>query len=357
MTGRLDDSTTSSGSGSSPGRAMIRISTWRSGCASTPRKRAAAWERSRQNFFAYGPRSLTRSRSLRPVARDFTSIHVPRGRVRWAAEYLRVAVDLAIRGLAAVEERRVVAGQARYAMLYGHSGIAKQALQERIGGGCIGDRRTRELIAAGRGAAGSARPARRSVPARTGAARRKAAKARGVAAFHDCRIVAQITNEPICSSGWRVTLMSAQQFALVSVLQISVDDRRGRPMPQLKTKEAVSGTLSRSLRSLAVTPGSAKSVTRRRLRRLKKKYTTWALGASLAIGGIGTPLAMVHEVKGPAVRQTIAGVPATDSASRKISGGALDRAGRSPAAWRRSRRVSRRRPVRRCERSPRLRRN
>ena len=33
----LDDSTTSSGSGSSPGRPMIRISTWRSGCRSTPR--------------------------------------------------------------------------------------------------------------------------------------------------------------------------------------------------------------------------------------------------------------------------------------------------------------------------------
>jgi hypothetical protein len=33
---------------------------------------------------------------------------------------------------------------------------------------------------------------------------------------------------------------------------------------------------------------------RRRFAGLKKKYTTWALGASLAFGGIGTPLAMIH---------------------------------------------------------------
>ncbi len=33
---------------------------------------------------------------------------------------------------------------------------------------------------------------------------------------------------------------------------------------------------------------------RRRFAGLKKKYTTWALGASLAFGGIGTPLAMLQ---------------------------------------------------------------
>jgi len=33
---------------------------------------------------------------------------------------------------------------------------------------------------------------------------------------------------------------------------------------------------------------------RRRFAGLRKKYTTWALGASLAIGGIGTPLAMIQ---------------------------------------------------------------
>ncbi|MFL6245076.1 MAG: lytic transglycosylase domain-containing protein [Thermoanaerobaculia bacterium] len=33
---------------------------------------------------------------------------------------------------------------------------------------------------------------------------------------------------------------------------------------------------------------------RRRFAGLKKKYTTWALGASLAFGGIGTPLAMIQ---------------------------------------------------------------
>jgi hypothetical protein len=39
---------------------------------------------------------------------------------------------------------------------------------------------------------------------------------------------------------------------------------------------------------------------RRRFSKLKKKYTTWALGASLAFGGIGTPLAMLsHKDAGP----------------------------------------------------------
>jgi hypothetical protein len=33
---------------------------------------------------------------------------------------------------------------------------------------------------------------------------------------------------------------------------------------------------------------------RRRFHGLKKKYTTWALGASLALGGIGVPMKMVH---------------------------------------------------------------
>src|SRR5258705_12425863 len=33
----------------------------------------------------------------------------------------------------------------------------------------------------------------------------------------------------------------------------------------------------------------------RRFRKLRKKYATWALGASLAIGGIGAPLKMMHD--------------------------------------------------------------
>ena len=36
------------------------------------------------------------------------------------------------------------------------------------------------------------------------------------------------------------------------------------------------------------------AVPSRRFNQLKKKYATWALGASLALGGIGTPLAMHH---------------------------------------------------------------
>jgi soluble lytic murein transglycosylase-like protein len=38
----------------------------------------------------------------------------------------------------------------------------------------------------------------------------------------------------------------------------------------------------------------------KRLKGLKKKYATWALGASLAFGGIGAPLKMIHDAKGTA---------------------------------------------------------
>jgi soluble lytic murein transglycosylase-like protein len=36
---------------------------------------------------------------------------------------------------------------------------------------------------------------------------------------------------------------------------------------------------------------------RKRFAGLKKKYTSWALGATLAFGGIGTPLAMIHSTE------------------------------------------------------------
>ena len=55
-----------------------------------------------------------------------------------------------------------------------------------------------------------------------------------------------------------------------------------------------------------------------RLTGLKKKYATWALGASLALGGIGAPLKMVHQGKaGSAKRghQTLAqSVPSLEGA-------------------------------------------
>ncbi|MGZ7030650.1 MAG: hypothetical protein ACXVIJ_01650, partial [Thermoanaerobaculia bacterium] len=38
----------------------------------------------------------------------------------------------------------------------------------------------------------------------------------------------------------------------------------------------------------------------KRMKGLKKKYATWALGASLAFGGIGAPLKMIHDAKGTA---------------------------------------------------------
>jgi hypothetical protein len=53
----------------------------------------------------------------------------------------------------------------------------------------------------------------------------------------------------------------------------------------------------------------------RRFAELKKKYATWALGASLAFGGIGTPLAMMHNSE----RATAGGQDATE-ASMTIDG-------------------------------------
>lgn len=38
----------------------------------------------------------------------------------------------------------------------------------------------------------------------------------------------------------------------------------------------------------------------KRMKGLKKKYATWALGASLAFGGIGVPLKMIHDAQGTA---------------------------------------------------------
>jgi hypothetical protein len=55
---------------------------------------------------------------------------------------------------------------------------------------------------------------------------------------------------------------------------------------------------------------------RRRFSGLKKKYTTWALGASLAFGGIGTPLMMMHDTGKPtemSTRKSVAGVSLDDS--------------------------------------------
>jgi soluble lytic murein transglycosylase-like protein len=67
-------------------------------------------------------------------------------------------------------------------------------------------------------------------------------------------------------------------------------------MPQLQTKRPFQerfldnfdrGQLRREV----------ESVRPRRFAGWKKKYATWALGASLAFGGIGTPLAMIHNTE------------------------------------------------------------
>ena len=58
-----------------------------------------------------------------------------------------------------------------------------------------------------------------------------------------------------------------------------------------------------------------------RLSGLKKKYATWALGASLALGGIGAPLKMVHQGKdGSAKRGEQAVTTAAPSLDRALAG-------------------------------------
>ncbi|HEX8409148.1 MAG TPA: lytic transglycosylase domain-containing protein [Thermoanaerobaculia bacterium] len=56
----------------------------------------------------------------------------------------------------------------------------------------------------------------------------------------------------------------------------------------------------------------------RRFQGMKKKYTTWALGASLALGGMGVPLKMVQQNNGRTDKPT--------TISTSASGNSLDRA-------------------------------
>jgi len=52
----------------------------------------------------------------------------------------------------------------------------------------------------------------------------------------------------------------------------------------------------------------------RRMKGLKKKYATWALGASLALGGIGAPLKMMqNETRGPAGQKVAANTITLDN--------------------------------------------
>lgn len=71
---------------------------------------------------------------------------------------------------------------------------------------------------------------------------------------------------------------------------------------------------------------------RRRFQGLRKKYATWALGASLALGGIGAPLKMIQKPEtnvdplAPAATQTIdrelAGdIEAAQAIARQVAGG------------------------------------
>jgi hypothetical protein len=59
----------------------------------------------------------------------------------------------------------------------------------------------------------------------------------------------------------------------------------------------------------------------RKFKGLRKTYATWALGASLALGGIGAPLKMVQQTG-----NGTAGNPRTGTASAEAPGNSLDRA-------------------------------
>src|SRR5688500_4106782 len=71
----------------------------------------------------------------------------------------------------------------------------------------------------------------------------------------------------------------------------------------------------------------------KRLSGLKKKYATWALGASLALGGIGAPMKMVHQGKSgsakneisrqaPSLDRALAGdLRAAQSIAKQVAGG------------------------------------
>lgn len=70
-----------------------------------------------------------------------------------------------------------------------------------------------------------------------------------------------------------------------------------------------------------------------RLTGLKKKYATWALGASLALGGIGAPMKMIHQGKSgsaknelssqaPSLDRALAGdLRAAQSIAKQVAGG------------------------------------
>jgi soluble lytic murein transglycosylase-like protein len=88
-------------------------------------------------------------------------------------------------------------------------------------------------------------------------------------------------------------------------------------MPELKTKrpyqERFLDNFDRSQLRREV-----EAVPSRRMRGLKKKYATWALGASLAFGGIGAPIKMMNtstggNAKGAKVAGNAAGSPMLDN--------------------------------------------
>jgi len=91
-------------------------------------------------------------------------------------------------------------------------------------------------------------------------------------------------------------------------------------MPQLDTKrpyqERFLDNFDRSQLRREV-----EAVRPRRFSGLKKKYTTWALGASLAFGGIGTPLMMMHDsgkTTEMRTQKSIAGVSLDDSLEKDL---------------------------------------
>jgi hypothetical protein len=92
-------------------------------------------------------------------------------------------------------------------------------------------------------------------------------------------------------------------------------------MPELKTKrpyqERFLDNFDRSQLRREV-----EAVKPRRMKGLKKKYATWALGASLAFGGIGAPLKMMqNDAPGTAKGQKVAGntIPLDNELAKDLS--------------------------------------
>jgi soluble lytic murein transglycosylase-like protein len=93
-------------------------------------------------------------------------------------------------------------------------------------------------------------------------------------------------------------------------------------MPELKTQRPYQERFLDNF-DRAQLRREVESVKPRRFQGLRKKYATWALGASLAIGGIGAPMKMMQQTAGGTARGKDMG---TSAAAAPMAQSPLDRA-------------------------------